>query len=111
MSNNITSQEKQDAAFRVFGFASGEARKNFVIFIIITLLASNIFFIRQNISLTNRIQDMNTKHNELILSLSSQITDEVRKQIRPTQEKINSTTDKVDDIVTKIQEDFDNHVK
>ena len=103
----MSDQNANDSAFKVFGFVSEEARKNFVIFIIIVLLFSNTFFIRQTIVLTNQINDMNKEHNAMVLDLTKQITEEVRRQIKPTQERIQYTTDKIDHLATQIQQDFD----
>lgn len=103
----MSEQTANDTAFKVFGFVSEEARRNFVIFIIIVLLVSNVFFIRQNIVLTNQINEMNKDHNAMVLDLTKQITEEVRRQIKPTQERIQYTTDKIDDLATQLQQDFD----
>lgn len=99
-------ESRQDTAFKVFGFVSAQARRNLVIFIIVMLLFSNAFFIYQNISLANKMQEMNSTHNEMILSLSNQITEEVRKQIQPTQIKVLQSTEKIDVLVEKIDNEL-----
>lgn len=91
-----------DNVLEAFGFVSNEARKNLVIFIIVILIFSNMFFIYQNIVLTERIQKLNDEKSEIILSLSSQITNEVRRQITPTTIRINQTVDKIDSVAVVV---------
>lgn len=104
MSTNTEIKNILDA----FGFVSNEAKRNLVIFIIVILVFSNIFFIYQNIQLMNDLQEEKESKSEIILVLSKQITDEVRKQIIPTTERINQTITKIDSVAMKTNDYLDN---
>lgn len=102
MSNTQSNNVAVNNVLEAFGFVSNEARKNLVIFIIVILIFSNIFFVYQNIVLTEKIQKLNDEKSEIILSLSSQITDEVRRQIAPTTYRINKTVNKIDSVAVVV---------
>lgn len=101
-----TNESKQDSAFKVFGFVSEQARRNLVIFFFILLISSNVFFIYQNIILTNKMQEQTQIYNDKLLDLSNKITEEVRKQIQPTQYRILQTTEKIDVLADKIDSEL-----
>lgn len=84
-----------------FGFATNQARKNLVIFFLILMVFSNIFFIYRNIQLENTISQLNKEKLELSLVLSNKITEEVRKQIQPTTIKIEKVVERIDSVATK----------
>lgn len=100
--NKMSSKVAVDNVLQAFGFVSNEARRNLVVFFIVILIFSNIFFVYQNIVLTNRIQKLNDEKSEIILSLSAQITDEVRRQITPTTTRINQTVNKIDSVAVVV---------
>lgn len=91
-----------DNVLEAFGFVSNEAKRNLVIFVIVMLVFSNGFFIYQNIVLTNRIQALNDEKSQIILDLSSKITEEVRRQITPTTNRINMTVSKIDSVAIAV---------
>lgn len=108
---NNTSTSTIENTLKAFGFVSNEARRNLVIFFIVILLFSNGFFIYQNIGLTNKIQDLNVDHNKQLMDLSNKITEEVRKQIKPTQKRIYETTNRIDSVTTTLQTQYENQLK
>lgn len=100
--NNNQNQNFGDKYFlETFGFATNEAKKNLVIFFLILMVFSNIFFIFRNIQLENTIHELNEEKLELSLVLSSKITEEVRKQIQPTKIKIEKVVERIDSVATK----------
>jgi hypothetical protein len=84
-----------------FGFATKEARKNLVIFFLVLLVFSNVFWIYRNMQLESTIIQLNKEKIDLTLDLSSKITEEVRKQIQPTASKIEEVANRVDSVTTK----------
>ena len=98
----MSSKAAVDNILEAFGFVSNEARRNLVVFIIVLLIFSNTFYIYRNIVLTDRIQKLNDEKSEIIMNLTSQITDEVRRQITPTTNRINQTVHKIDSVAVVV---------
>lgn len=98
----MSSKEAVDNVLEAFGFVSSEARRNLVIFIIVVLIFSNTFFIYQNIKQAENIQKLNDEKSEIILNLSTKITEEVRRQITPTTTRINQTVNKIDSVAVVV---------
>lgn len=98
----VSSKTAISNVLEAFGFVSDEARRNLVTFIIVILIFSNMFFIYRNIVLTEQIQKLNTEKQDIILNLSAQITEEVRRQITPTTSRINQTVNKIDSVAVVV---------
>ena len=94
----MVSLETNNDFLKTFGFVSNEARKNLVIFFLISSIFSNVFFIYRDIVLQNKIEVLNKEKLEISLDLSSKITEEVRKQIMPATQKIFQAASKVDSV-------------
>lgn len=76
------------AVLEAFGFVSNEARRNLIIFFLVLLIFSNALFIYLYIS-SNKSKDAEIKQlNNDKLMISQQVTEEVRKQIKPVSEKV-----------------------
>lgn len=84
-----------------FGFLSKEARMNLVVFFIVLLTTSNIFFIYRAIHLESQLSKANEDKFRLSLELNQKITDEVRKQIQPTTQRINRVVERIDSVATR----------
>ena len=95
-------QNKNDnkTFLEVFGFVSNQARMNLVIFFIIMLITSNVFFIWRTNILNNRLIETEREKNNMIIDFNKQITEEVRKQIQPAKVLLRETIDKIDSLNT-----------
>lgn len=86
---------------KAFGFVTNEARKNLVVFFITLMVFSNAFFIYRGIKLQDNLNKCSDEKLTISLELSNKITDEVRKQILPTTQKIDRVVEKVDSVATR----------
>lgn len=100
--SSMSSKEAVDNVLGAFGFVSSEARRNLVIFIIVILIFSNMFFIYQNSKQAENIQKLNDEKSDIIMNLSAQITEEVRRQITPTTTRITQTVNKIDSVAVVV---------
>nr|DAK62477.1 MAG TPA: hypothetical protein [Caudoviricetes sp.] len=96
----IQNQNDNKTFLEVFGFVSNQARMNLVIFFIIMLIASNVFFIWRTNILNNRLIETEREKNNMIIDFNKQITEEVRKQIQPAKVLLRETIDKIDSLNT-----------
>lgn len=96
----IQNQNDNKTFLEVFGFVSNQARMNLVIFFIIMLIASNIFFIWRTNILHNKLIETEREKNNMIIDFNKQITEEVRKQIQPAKILIRETIEKIDSLNT-----------
>ncbi len=98
----MTQKINGDSEFlQTFGFISNEARKNLVVFFLVLLVFSNVFFVYRNIQLENTINKLNQEKLQLSLDLSNKITEEVRKQITPATIRIEEAASKVDSVANE----------
>lgn len=96
----IQHQNDNKTFLEVFGFVSNQARMNLVIFFIIMLIASNVFFIWRTNILNNRLIETEREKNNMIIDFNKQITEEVRKQIQPAKVLLRETIEKIDSLNT-----------
>lgn len=98
----MPTKETISSVLEAFGFVTNEAKRNLVVFFIVLLIFSNSFFVYRNIVLTEQIQKLNNEKHDITLNLTNRITEEVRRQITPTTNKINETIIKIDSVAVKV---------
>lgn len=101
MSTTRNLKEGNKAFLEVFGFISNQARMNLIVFFYIILIFSNVFFVWRNMSLQKEVREVEKEKTQLIYDLNKQISDEIRKQIKPASYQIQEALNKIDSLTIK----------